>query len=115
LKDWEIDAIKKQDVVNETRFLAKYGGLQWRDPDNGYKKLIADRNELHWSKPTKKNGGGYRVIAYDEHYREDDPNNMDHVEPWIVTIDLIECISHFYKNNRTEENVKVRNFRGRGS
>jgi hypothetical protein len=107
LEDWEINAIKKQDVVNETRLLAKYGGLQWRDPDNGYKKLISDRNELHWSRPTKKNGGGYGVIAYDEHYREDDPNNTDHVEPWIVTIDLIECISHFYKNNRTEENVKV--------
>jgi hypothetical protein len=55
----------------------------------------------------KKNGGGYGVIAYDEHYKEDNPNNGDHYEPWYITIDLIECIAEFYKVNRTAENVKV--------
>jgi hypothetical protein len=107
LEEWEIDAVKKEDVVNETRLLAKYGGLQWRDPDNGYNKLIADKNILHWSPWTKKKGGGYGVIAYDEHYRENDPDNSEHVEPWYISIDLIECIAHYYKRNRTEENVKV--------
>jgi hypothetical protein len=62
---------------------------------------------LHWSRPTKKNGGGYGVIAYDEHYREDDPNKKQHVEPWLITIDLIECIALFYECNVTSENVKV--------
>jgi hypothetical protein len=42
VEDWEVEAIKKQDVVNETRLLAKYGGLEWRDPENGYNKVIAD-------------------------------------------------------------------------
>jgi hypothetical protein len=56
IEDWEKKAIKKQDPVNETKLLAKYGGLQWRDPDNGNIKLIADKDQLHWSPWTKKWG-----------------------------------------------------------
>jgi hypothetical protein len=107
IEEWELEAIKKQDPVNETKLLAKYGGLQWRDPDNGNNKLISDKDKLHWSKPTKKNGGGYGIIAYNEHYREDDPNKKDHLEPWLITMDLVECIAEFYNINRTSENVKV--------
>jgi DNA-directed RNA polymerase specialized sigma24 family protein len=51
--------------------------------------------------------GGYGILAYDEHYREDDPNSKQHVEPWLITIDLIECIAQFYQNNRSADNVKV--------
>jgi hypothetical protein len=57
IEDWEIAAEKKEDPVNETRLLAKYGGLEWRDPDNGNIKLILDKEQLHWSPWTKKNGG----------------------------------------------------------
>jgi hypothetical protein len=87
--------------------LAKYGGLQWRDPNNGYVKLIAGKDIIHWTKPTKKNGGGYGILAYDEHYQEDDHNNKQHVEPLLITNNLIECIAKFYQNNQTAENIKV--------
>jgi hypothetical protein len=40
--------------VNETCLLAKYGGLQLRDPDNGNIKLIEGKDMLHWTQPTKK-------------------------------------------------------------
>jgi hypothetical protein len=33
LEDWETKTVKKEDPVNETRLLAKYGGLEWRDPE----------------------------------------------------------------------------------
>jgi hypothetical protein len=99
VEDWEVEAIKKQDPVNETRLLATYGGLQWRDPDNGYKKLIAGKDEVSWTKPTKKNGGGYGIFVFDKRYCEDDPNNNLHVEVCLITIDLIECIAQFSQMN----------------
>jgi hypothetical protein len=47
----------------------------------------------------KKNGGGYCIIRYDKHYNDEDPRGSDHVEPWVVSEDLIECIATFYKEN----------------
>jgi hypothetical protein len=106
IEDWEIGAIRKKDPVNEARILHKYGGLQWRDPDNNNIILIADDKKLHWSRVTAT-GGGYAVIAYDEFYKEDDPNNINHKEPWYITMDLIGEISSYYKQNRTPDNVVV--------
>jgi hypothetical protein len=106
IEDWEVKAQKQKDPVNETKLLAKYGGLKWRDPDNGNAKLIADKNKLHWRDWTKKKGGGYTILACDEHYRDDDPGKGDHVEPWYPSTDLIECIAEIYKMNKAAENVK---------
>jgi hypothetical protein len=97
MEDWEEEAIKKQDPVSEAFFLRKYEGVQWFDPDN---KLVyySDKESLEWKQRTK-NGGGYCIIGYDEHYNDEDPRASDHVEPWVVSDDLIECIAVFYKDN----------------
>jgi hypothetical protein len=97
MEDWEEIAIKKRDPVSEAKLLRKYGGVQWFDPD--YKLVFySDKESLEWTRKTK-NGGGYCIIGYDEHYNDEDPNRSDHVEPWVVSDDLIECIATYYKDN----------------
>jgi hypothetical protein len=49
----------------------------------------------------------WRVIAYDEYDKPDDPKNDEHYEPWYITKDLIECIAEFYIGNPTADNVRV--------
>ncbi len=102
LEDWEQDAITKRDIVNEAKLLRKYGGLTWLDPDNDNVKLRANKNSLHWTRVSKKNGGGYCVNAIGPNYDENDPENFRHVEPWLINDVLIGEISHYYRNNPDE-------------
>ena len=101
LEDWEHEAIKKRDIINETKLLKKYGGLVWTDPDNNNVVLYADKTSLHWTRVTKK-GGGYSVIAIGPDYNEDDPENQRNTEPWSICDILIGEISHYYKGNPNE-------------
>jgi len=101
IEDWEKEAIRKRDVVNETKILKKYGGLTWQDINNDDVVLYSDCNMLHWSRLTK-NGGGYCIIARDPEYREDDPGNHKHTEPWEITQDLIGQIAASYTEHKNE-------------
>jgi hypothetical protein len=102
LEDWENEAITKRDVVNEAKLLKKYGGLTWLDPDNGNIKLRADMKALHWTRVSKKTGGGFCVNAIGPNYDENDPDNIRNVEPWLISEVLIGEISHYYKKNPDE-------------
>jgi hypothetical protein len=127
LEDWEMDAITKRDVVNETKLLKKYGGLTWLDPDHDNEVLYSDKKSLHWKRVTyhKKDGsykdGGYSVKAIGPNYDERDPENeKNNVEPWSICDVLIGEIAHYYRshpnegivvqekeqtNNRTDEKI----------
>ena len=44
VKDWEEEARKKNDYVEEARLLTKYKGLVFNDPDSGSTFSVWDRN-----------------------------------------------------------------------
>jgi hypothetical protein len=100
MEDWEEGATRKRDPVSEVKLLRKYGAMQWFDPDTNM-MYYSDKDALHWSRRTK-HGGGYSILAYDKSYMDDDPDKANHVEPWVVSVDLIECIGKFYKENPGE-------------
>ena len=102
VEEWEQAAIVKRDIVNETKLLKKYGGLTWTDPDNNNVVLYSDKKALHWSRVTKKDGGGYCVRAVGPGYDANDPENENHVEPWLIGQTLIGEISHYYRNHPDE-------------
>jgi hypothetical protein len=60
LEDWEVESIKVNDVVHETRLLTKYGGLKWIDPDENA-MYVADKANLEWTRRS-----GWCVIATGE-------------------------------------------------
>ena len=92
MEDWEIKAIKKEDVVNRSKLLTKYGGLSWMDPDHDNIILHSDPKELKWNR-------GYSVLARDPLYNENDPNKEDHEEPWEICEMLNTEIAHYYRLN----------------
>ena len=72
-EDWEQPAAKKEDPENKQRILTKYGGLQFKDIDNG-DVLTIDRDELHYSTPAKGSDWKfkqYHLMVYQETKRED--------------------------------------------
>ena len=44
VKEWEEEARKKNDCVEEARLLTKYKGLVFNDPDSGSTFSVWDRN-----------------------------------------------------------------------
>jgi hypothetical protein len=99
IEDWEQDAMKKRDPVNEAKLLKKYGGLSWNDPDNNNAVLTAHGKTMHWARVTKT-GGGYCVVACDIDYTDDGDDTNNHTEPWEITSDLIFCIASYYKEHK---------------
>lgn len=99
IEDWEKQAIRKQDDLNEAKLLKKYGGLWWRDPDTGDKLLYADNNLLYWTRVTKS-GGRYCVHARGSKWKKckKEKDEID-TEPWCINNDLIGCIAEYYKTN----------------
>lgn len=101
IEDWEEEAIKKRDIVNKTKLLSKYGGLTWKDPDNGNTVLNSSSTLLKWTRITKT-GGGYCVMAHDPNYDENDEDPENNTEPWYINEDLIYCIEQYYTQNPNE-------------
>ena len=102
LEDWEAEAITKRDDINKAKLLKKYGGLNWFDPDHNNMLLYSDSKNLHWTRVSKKSGGGYCVNARNPNYDEKDPDNSNNVEPWLISETLIGEIAHYYKSHPKE-------------
>jgi hypothetical protein len=105
-EEWEEDAIKKKDPVNEAKLLKKYGGLEWYDFDKK-KNFFSNQNEVRWFKEPRK-AGVYCIISYDDEYEEGkvDEEEDEHVEMWFISEDLRYCIAEYYKKH-PEKGVKV--------
>ena len=101
MEDWEQEAITKRDAVNQARLLKKYGGLNWLDPDHENMMLYSDSEKLHWTRVNKKSGGGYCVNARNPNFDENDPDETNNIEPWLISKILIQEIAHYYKNTQT--------------
>jgi hypothetical protein len=59
VEDWEEDARKKNDCVNEALLLAKYKGLVFRDPDSGRSFSVWEQNMEF----CRGRGNGWFVVA----------------------------------------------------
>jgi hypothetical protein len=77
VEDWEKVARKKNDCVMEAKFLAKYKGLVFCDPDTGFVFKVWERNLEFRS----GRGGGWHVIGE----CADDPSNVL-TEPFTLEI-----------------------------
>jgi len=90
LEDWERDRMfKPNDHVAEARYLKKYGGLKWLDPDNNNCVLVAATDRCEYVKCH-----GWSIVSMvvkkgDEDTIEDDDDD----EPWSPTQMLIDQIA----------------------
>mgnify|MGYP001810512301 CR=1 FL=1 len=91
-EDWEEEHVRKKDDVSEAKFLQKYGGLEFKDIDNG-RLLKISAAEMYYTK--KK----WCVAALTEDGNE---------EPWLIEegCPLHDCLALYYKK-RPDKNVKI--------
>jgi hypothetical protein len=104
-----LDSFGKNHPVSENQLLRKYGGLMWKDPDSTKTKyFLADNNNMKWYRLTKNNGGGWALIAYDQFYDKATKEDQEqHMEPWMITEDLISCIEEYYTVLNPNSEVKI--------
>jgi hypothetical protein len=79
LEDWELEIVKKNDVINEAKLLRKYGGLRWHDVDDD-KMFVADSEEMIFH--GGRSGCGWCVKGI----REGDGET----EPWPIGVVVVE-------------------------
>ena len=79
MEDWEDDIIKVNDPVNQARFLEKYGGIVWHDPDNNV-NFTANTEKMYFNRGRKDKG--YCVYGLRETYDANNPQYADDWEPW---------------------------------
>lgn len=104
-EEWEMEAIRKRDPVNDAKLLKKYGGLKLFDVDNNMIHSI-DEKSLAWTK-LRRDGGGYCCVTYSENYDENDPKKDENIDHWEINDDLRYCIYYYYKKYPTSDiNVK---------
>lgn len=92
-EDWEQEHVRKKDDVSKAKFLRKYGGLEFKDVDNGRILKIDDKDLCF----TRKR---WCVVAF--------PEGSDESEPWLLDTNcpLYDCLSSFYADH-PERNVKI--------
>jgi hypothetical protein len=93
-EEWEIEAVRKRDPVNDARLLKKYGGLKLFDVDHNMIHAI-DEKSLTWTK-LRRDGGGYCCVTYNENYEQSDPKKEENVDHWEINDDLRYCIDYYY-------------------
>ena len=71
VEDWEEDARKKNDCVEEARLLTKYKGLVFNDPDSGSTFSVWDRN----MKFCRGRGNGWFVVGVSADKPDDESCN----------------------------------------
>ena len=64
--------LTKNDIVAKNMFLEKYGGMSWKDADEGFKLVTACTKNVHFGK--KQATRGYHIIGLALTY---DPDNID--------------------------------------
>lgn len=93
---WETKEIRNKDIVTQTKFLHKYGGLEFDDVDNPGCHYFIDKNELSFSRRE-----GWCVKAYS------DPEYQSDWDPWAIAGSdntLQDCLYVYYQG-RPETNV----------
>jgi len=104
LEPWESTAMVKQDPVNEAKFLEKYGGLVWFDPDLG-KTFMASTERMHWC--SIRGTRGYCLLGLLDTYNPTDPKEEDS-EPWVLDPEVLHClIVEYYEKNPSPQIVVV--------
>jgi len=118
-EDWEKECLHRKDDISKAKFLQKYGGLEFDDVDAPVHWWI-DPDRLHFQRRSKKEDGGWCVLAKNDlptgNDDDDDDNqdvennedcstqgakNKDKLEKWSLFEDcaLIDCIASYYTLN----------------
>jgi hypothetical protein len=99
MEPWEEEILQDNDPVNQARFLEKYGGLVWQDPDNSNRMLTANFEAMFFSR--RRGDRGYCIFAMTEAYEEGDTDEDDTWEPWQIEkgADVYELIAAYYEKN----------------
>ena len=97
---WEEEHVLQRDDVSKAKFLAKYGGLEFKDIDNDEGKLNkVSETELHFQRRTKKDNGGWAVVSYTD-------TKERNVWPIFKGCALHDCLATYY-HQHPEKNYKV--------
>ena len=105
-EDWEREASEKEDVVNEQKFITKYGNLEWEDPDEG-RKLWAHNTYVAFMKdktapPRLRSKRRYNIAAcYPEYAEYADGKDNEEWEPWSLYdgADIYDQIIEWYEQH----------------
>lgn len=98
LEDWEEEILVENDPVNEAKFLNKYGGMVWYDPDSE-STFTASCDQMFFNRKRGQDKG-YCVFGVMETFDKDDPEHDDDWEPWALKDeDLYAQIVEHYKEN----------------
>jgi len=85
MEEWELEDIKRNDPVTEAKFLKKYGGLKWIDPDDAAGPIIVTAKHDVMEFQGGRNGCGWCLLAVNEEGDE---------EPWQVDLALEQIESY---------------------
>ena len=92
---WEPAAVKKNNQTSEAKLLKKYGGIKFKDDNDGVIYTI-DSKELEWKRG--RNGGWMAICKPPKWEESEDPDDL---VPWKFTEDLIFLI----KNTPQDEDM----------
>jgi hypothetical protein len=95
---WEAEHVLQKNDVSKSRFLQKYGGLEFNDIDSGVHYTISDK-ELQFRRRLKTDRGGWTVVAYTDNNEQD---------TWRIEdgCPLHDCLATYY-HKHPDKNVKV--------
>ena len=95
IEEWEKPILKKNDAVAKMKLLTKYGGLVFKDIDDGIVYTIStERMQYH-----KGKDGGWCVLAEPPDY---DGDNHDMLKPYMINDDTL-----IYLIRNTEQPKKL--------
>ena len=103
MEPWEKELLTHNDPVTHEKFLTKYGGLRWYDPDDGI-YYTADALKMEFLK-TKKDRG-FAVVGLKDSYDLEDVREEDY-DVWVLCDDLYSQIVEFYEDNPDDNIVMV--------
>ena len=125
-EDWEKECLHRKDDISKAKFLQKYGGLEFDDVDAPVHWWI-DSEKMHLHRRSKKEDGGWCVLAKNDQPIEDDDTDHDNketsnddnsddkvdrskekLEKWSLFdgCALIDCIASYYTLN-PQPNIKL--------
>jgi Protein of unknown function (DUF 659) len=79
IEEWELEEMKRNDPVTEAKFLKKYGGLKWIDPDDPSGPIVVTAKHDAMEFQGGRNGCGWCLLAVNDEGDE---------EPWQIDVAL---------------------------
>ena len=107
-ENWEEAVLKKQDPVFAARLARKYGGIKWRDPDNGDQVVQSPLKKMHWI--GARGAKGYYVIGAKDGYdmnKDVDEQDEDLWDYWETNEEFYGQVVEYYTKQNPDPSIDV--------